>query len=89
MERKESSLYKQNIEAMIKISLEEWVEFLKEKCANKAEYLKNSRNSKGYSCKKNQKSSLSSEWGGREGGRGRHLNAKLKNVLLFSQQLSL
>ena len=43
MERKESSLYKQNIEAMIKISLEEWVEFLKEKSANKAEYLKNSR----------------------------------------------
>lgn len=53
---------------MIKISLEEWVEFLKEKCANKAEYLKNSRNSKGYSCKKNQKSSLSSEWGGGRGG---------------------
>lgn len=69
---------------MIKISLEEWVEFLKEKSANKAEYLKNSRNSKGYSSKKKQKSSLSSESG--EGGR--HLNAKLKNLLLFSQQLS-
>ena len=48
---------------MIKISLEEWVEFLKEKSANKAEYLKNSRNSKGYSSKKKQKSSLSS-WSG-------------------------
>lgn len=48
---------------MIKISLEEWVEFLKEKSANKSEYLKNSRNSKGYSCKRKQKGSLSSEAG--------------------------
>lgn len=58
MERKESSLYKQNIEATIKVSLEEWVEFLKGKSANKAKYLKNSRNSKGYSCKRKQKGSL-------------------------------
>ena len=87
MERKESSLYKQNIEATIKVSLEEWVEFLKGKSANKAKYLKNSRNSKGYSCKRKQKGSLELRiWGKKK---KRHLNAKLKNLLLFSQQLSL
>lgn len=45
-------------EAMLEASLKEWAEFIKEEVANKAEFLKNSKNSKDHSSKRNQKGGL-------------------------------
>lgn len=49
-------------EAMFERSLEEWVEFIKEKVANKAGLLKNSKNSKDCFCMRNHKCSLRLEY---------------------------
>lgn len=67
---------------MLEISLEEWVEFIKAKHANKAEFLKNSKNSKDCYCKRNRKGSLRSE-----SEKKTHLNAKLRNTYFLVNKL--